>query len=144
MRFLRFATLAAILMALGGAPAQAGFVTGDIAVYNAAGTTLIGYVSATYDGQNSFTYTTNIADALQVEINTPVSAPFSMLEVNPPVPNSYFGAVGGSGGSHMAPGNFGYTYLSGTSLAAAGSTPSSSATNDIQSLGYNAPSESTI
>jgi hypothetical protein len=131
-----------LLLAIGLVPARAGLVSGDIAVYN--GSSLLGYVSDAYDGQNTFTYTTNMAQALTVEFDSSASAPFSITTLNPPGSNTYFGAVGGSGGYHFASGNSGYAYLSDTSLVAAGSHPSGSATNDIQSLGYNAPSESTI
>jgi hypothetical protein len=123
------------------ASAQAGTVSGDIAVYNGSNT-LLGYVSDVYDSQDSFTFGA-LSNALVVNIGTPVSAPFSMLESNPPGPNHYFGAVGGSGGYYLSSSSVGYTYLSGSALVAAGSTPSASAT-DINSLGYNGPEETTI
>jgi len=65
---------------------------------------------------------------------------------NPPgsPSNTYFAAVGGASGYDFNAGQSGYAYLSGSSLTAIGSTPSSSATNDIQPLGYNGPSETTI
>ena len=90
--------LAGMLLAVGIVPARAGSVTGDIAVYKVSNDALLGYVSDVYDAQNSFTYTTNMSNALEVSINTPVSAPFALLESNPPGPNHDFGAVGGSGG----------------------------------------------
>ena len=142
MRFMTTCGLAAVLLIAGVAPSRADLVTGNIAVYT--GATLDGYVSDTYDGQNSFTFTSNVASALNVQINTAASSPFALLALNPPGSNPDVGAVGGSGGFYMAPGNVGYAYLSDTSLTPAGSTPSSSATDDIQSLGYNAPSESSI
>ena len=123
------------------APAQAELLDGPVAVYE--GNTFLGYVSDTYNNQNTFTYTTNIADALNIEINSSAST-FAGLMLNPPGSNSYFGAVGGAISYYFAPGQVGYAYLSGTSLVAANSPPSSTATNDIQSQGYNAPSESTI
>jgi len=117
--------------------------TGDIAVYNAAGTSLLGYVSDTLDSQNSLTYTANIAAALEVQIYITGTSPISILELNPPGPNHYVGGVGGSGGYNFASNQDGYAYLAGTALTGTGATPTS-AGNDIQSLGYNAPVESTI
>jgi hypothetical protein len=139
--WMKPAFLAAGLLVIGIAQARADAVTGDIAVFN--GSTLMGYVSDVYDGQNSFTFTTNLANALNVTIATPVSAPFAILENNPPGANQYFGAVGGSGGYYMSSSQDGYTYLSGSALLPAGSTPTSS-TNDINALGYNGPDETTI
>jgi hypothetical protein len=126
---------------IAAAPAQAGLLDGPIAVYE--GNNLSGYVSDTYNNQNTFTYTTNIADALNIEINSSASTLAGRM-LNPPGANLYFGAVGGSGGYYFGPGQIGYAYLSGTSLVPANSPPSSTATNDLQPLGYNAPSESTI
>jgi hypothetical protein len=54
------------------------------------------------------------------------------------------GAVGGSGGYNFNSGNLGYAYLSGTGHTPANSPPSFSAGHAIQTLGYNAPCESTI
>ena len=135
--------MAGMVLLIGIVPARAASVAGDLAVYKVSNSSLLGYVSDTYDAQNSFTYTTNMANALVVDINTPVSAPFAMLESNPPGPNHYFGAVGGSGGYYLSPTGAGYTYLSGSALVAAGSPPSSSPT-DINSLGYNGPEETSI
>ena len=135
--------LAAALAAIGITPARASLVTGNIAVYNAAGTTLIGYVSDIYDGQDTFTYTTNIANALSVEIDPAATTPFAVLEANPPGSHDYFGAVGGSGGYDFTASGDGYAYLTGSALVAAGSTPAA-ASNDLQVLGYNAPDESSI
>jgi hypothetical protein len=125
------------------ASARGALVTTPIAVYNSTTSALVGYVSDTYDGQNSFTYTTSLAGALQVQIDTSASSPISILEMNPPGPNHNFGAVGGSGSFNFAAGGGGYAYLSGTALTAAGATPQSVAT-DINSLGYDGPAESTI
>jgi hypothetical protein len=126
---------------IAAAPAQAGLLDGPVAAYE--GSTFLGYVSDIYNNQNTFTYTTKIADALNIEINSNASTLAGRL-LNPPGANLYFGAVGGSGGYYFGPGDSGYAYLSGTSLVPANSPPSSTATNDIQPLGYNAPSESTI
>jgi hypothetical protein len=123
--------------------AKADILSGNIAVYS--GSNLLGYVSATYDGQNSYTYQVGTTGALTVQINTSTSAPFSILALNPPGgSNPYFGSVGGSGGYSFGSGSSGYSYLAGTSFTPAGSTPSSSATTSIQSLGYFAPAESSI
>ena len=132
---------ALFLLVVSISPAKASTVTGDLAVYKNG--TLIGYVSDVYDGQNSFTYTANIASALEVQVNTSSSAPFSVLSVNHPGTNLYFGAVGGSGGYNFSSSSDGYAYLTDTGLTAAGATPTSTST-DLQSLGYNAPAESTI
>lgn len=135
--------LAGMILAVSIAPAQAASVSGEIAVYKVSDNTLLGYVSDVYDSQNSFTFTVDIGNSLIVNINTPVSAPFAMLESNPPGTYDYFGAVGGSGGYDLTPTGPGYTYLSGSALTAAGATPSTSA-NDINSLGYEGPDETTI
>lgn len=128
---------------IGMAPARGQVSTGDIAVYNAAGTSLLGYVSDILDSQNSLTYTANIADALEVEIDITGTSPISILELNPPGPNDYVGGVGGSGGYYFASNQAGYAYLAGTALTGTGATPTS-AGSDLQSLGYDGPVESTI
>jgi hypothetical protein len=126
-------------------PAHAQLSTGFIEVFMSSDNALLGYVSDTYDGQDTFTITANQANALKVEVNTTATTPFSFLELNPPdSANPYFGGVGGSGGYDFKPGQVGYSYLSGTGLTAAGSLPSFTAGNSIQALGYNGPSESTI
>jgi hypothetical protein len=122
-------------------PAQADLVDGPIAAYE--GNTFLGYVSDTYNNQLAFTYTTNIADALNIEINSNASTLAGQM-LNPPGANLYFGAVGGGSGYYFGPGQIGFAFLSGTSLVPANSPPSSTATNDIQPRGYNGPSESTI
>jgi hypothetical protein len=139
--------VALVGLALGIAPARAALVDGPISVYNAAGTTLLGYVSDTYDAQNSFTYipigTLTTADDLQVQINTSASSPFSILELNPPSTNDYFAGVGGSGGYDFTSSSAGYAYLSSSAQTSAGATPQSVAT-DLNSLSYFGPAESAI
>ena len=83
-----------------------------------------------------------MATALNVQIDT-ASSPFSILELNPPLSNHFFGAVGGAGGFNFASGQIGYAYVSGTALVPAGSIPTS-ASQDLQVLGYNGTVESTI
>jgi PEP-CTERM motif len=135
---LGFAALAGICAS---AAANAAVVSGDLAVYN--GNTLVGYVSDAYDGQNTFTITSNVSNALDVQIDSTLSL-FAINAVNAPdASNTYVGAVGGSGGYDFASNNPGYAYLAGTGLAAAG-PPSSSVGTSPQSLGYNGPAEATI
>lgn len=141
--------LAASLLVIGITPARATILSGDIAVYNAAGTTLLGYVSKNYDSQNSFTYSSNVATALTFEIDSSASAPFAILEQTPPISstNDYFAAVGGSGGYDMTPSVDGYAYMTSGSLTASGATPSSTpspSSDDLNELGYNGPEETTI
>lgn len=141
--------LAGCLTATLAASAMAAPVTGEIAVYD--GSALLGYVSRFYDAQNTYTYTTSLADALEVSLD-PSASLFAIQILNQPVvgpeqvAEPYFGAVGGSGGYYMGPGFPGYAYLSGTSLTPAGSMPVSpaDAPHDIEILHYYAPSESTI
>jgi hypothetical protein len=130
--------LAAWLLVIGIGPVRADVLTGDIAVYN--GSTLMGYVSDTYDSYQLFTFTTNVANALSVTIDTG-STPFAILENNPPGANDYFGAVGGEGGYYFSAADDGYAYLSGAALVAAGSIPSN-AGNDFSASGL--PEETTI
>jgi hypothetical protein len=120
--------------------------TGKLAVYDASGTVLQGYVRKTFDGQNSYTKTSNIADALTVQLPAASAAgPFEITTTNgPDSAHPFFGAVGGSGGYNFKPNQLGYAYFSGTGHTSAGSPPSFSAGHSIQALGYNAPAESTI
>lgn len=141
---MRFSTIG-FFLAISSAAAFASTFTGTISVYD--GNNLLGYVSRIYDGQNSFTYTSNIANALTITFDNASTAPFA-IALSAPIlgnaNNSYFGAVGGSGGFNFTSGALGYAYLSGTSLTAAGALPSLPATSDIEALGYNGPVESTI
>jgi len=127
------------LLAVGVVSARAELLEGNITIYQ--GTTFLGYISDTYDIQDTFTYTANIANALNVQIDASTGTPFAILELNPPGANQYLGAVGGSGGYYFSSGNAGYAYLSGSALVPAGSTPSFSP-DDIRF--YDAPLESTI
>jgi hypothetical protein len=121
--------------------------TGKLAVYDGTGTVLQGYVRKTFDGQNSYTKTSNTADALTVQLpgGAAAAGPFKITTSNGPDPShNFFGAVGGSGGYNFKANQLGYAYLSGTGNTPAGSPPSFSAGHSIQALGYNAPAESTI
>ena len=135
--------VAGCLAATLASSAMAAPVTGQIAVYD--GNSLLGYVSRFYDAQNSYTYTSLLADALEVSLDPLVSL-FAISTLNEPVSDRYFGAVGGRVSYHMGSGLPGYAYLSGTSLTPAGATPvpPRDAIHDIEVLGYHAPSESTI
>ncbi|KAJ6631024.1 hypothetical protein B0H10DRAFT_704360 [Mycena sp. CBHHK59/15] len=109
--------------------------------------TAAGYISKTFDDQRSYTLTTSLSAALQVILPSlsPFDGPIDILASNgPDAAHPYLGAVGGSGGYTFGPGIGGYSYMSGTGASSPNSPPSSSAGTSIQSLGYNAPSESQI
>ena len=130
---------ACVIFCASASSSYATLVTGTIQVYK--GVTLLGYVSDSFDSQNSYTYTANAANALQVEID-PSTSEFEIQATNTPDSSPYFGAVGGSGGYYFQSNNWGYAYLAGTSSIAAG--PPQSAVTSLQSLGYNAPAEATL
>ena len=73
--------LAALASVCASASSHATVVTGDLAVYN--GPTLVGYISDAFDGQNSFTKTASVSNALSVSINSTMAL-FSIDAVNPP------------------------------------------------------------
>jgi len=137
LNYIKCISAVLLLTLIAIVPAKASSVDGNIAVY--AGSTLIGYVSDTYDASNLFTITPSAAGALNVQIDTAATSPFSILALNPPGSNSYFGAIDYAGDFTSSATS--YAPLTGTSLVAAGSTPSSSATNDFDS---GLASESTI
>jgi hypothetical protein len=112
-----------------------------------AGGTTLGYISKNFDRQKSYTYKADIAQALVVSLPSlnPFNTPIDITAVNGPDPaHPLVGAVGGSGGYNFNSGQVGYAYLAGTGHTNANSPPSTSAGKSIQSLGYNAPSESQI
>ncbi|KAJ7090313.1 hypothetical protein B0H15DRAFT_838075 [Mycena belliarum] len=120
---------------------------GRIDVSNADSGLSIGYLSKVYDGQKSYTFTTDINNALTVSLPSlsPCNTLIDITAVDGPDSSyPYVGAVGGSGGYQFSSTTFGYAYLSGTGHTPANSPPSSTAGHSIQSLGYNAPAESQI
>lgn len=145
MKYRVYLAAAMVAVTAFGLEAHAALATGNIAVYRDA--SLLGYLSKNYDGQRSYTYSANAANAanaLTVQFDTSTTV-FDITAVNGPSPAFPFvGAVGGSAGYNFAPGQVGYAYLSGTGHTDAGATPSFSAGHAIQSLGYNAPAESMI
>ncbi|WWC90513.1 uncharacterized protein L201_005449 [Kwoniella dendrophila CBS 6074] len=129
-------------------PTCVGNTNGLLEIFTTGGTQL-GYLSAIYDGQNSYTYTTNIANALTVFApGLNVTGPGNQAQItaiNGPDPNfPAIGAVEGSGGANFNSGQVGYAYLSGSGQTPQGSPPSTSAGNSIQALEYSGGSESTI
>jgi len=105
-----------------------------------------GYISKSFDSQNSYTYG-DLASAQTFSLppTNYFNTPIDITAVNGPSPSQpLLGSVGGSGGFFFGSGQGGYTYLAGVTHTAAGSPPSSSAQTSIQSLGYNGPSESQI
>ncbi|KAJ2927509.1 hypothetical protein H1R20_g9580, partial [Candolleomyces eurysporus] len=120
--------------------------SGKIQVRRASDGVILGYIRNTFDGQNSYTYGT-LANALSVQLGS-VDSSAGVMEIRaingPDAAHPFVGAVGGSAGYNFNPGQLGYTYLSGTGHTPANSPPSFSAGHSIQSLGYNAPAESTV
>lgn len=142
--FARFSAISATFLLTLASGAHAVLISGNIAVYE--GTTLLGYVSKSFDSQNSYTYKPGLANALSVQIDTSTSV-FDIIALNGPDPaHPYVGAVGGSGGYNFSSGQLGYAYLAGTGHTDAGSTPTfaPAVTTSITSLGYNGPAESMI
>ncbi|KAJ2916699.1 hypothetical protein MD484_g3676, partial [Candolleomyces efflorescens] len=121
---------------------------GKIQVRRTSDNVVLGYIRNTYDGQNSYTYGT-LANSLTVQLgstdSTVVGGAIEITAINGPDANyPRIGSVGGSAGYNFNSGQLGYTYLSGTGHTPANSPPSFSAGHSIQSLGYNAPAESTV
>jgi hypothetical protein len=117
-------------------------LNGVIQVRRASDNVLLGYIRKTYDGQNSFTFG-SLANAQTVNVPTSCSG-LQEITGTPDPSHPFVGAVGGSGGYNFNAGQLGYAYLSGTGHTPVNSPPSSSAGHSIQSLGYNAPAQSTI
>lgn len=120
---------------------------GTIQVRRASNGNVLGYIRKAFDGQNSYTFSSNVLDALTVKLSsTSISSGAQEISAvaGPDPAHPLIGAVGGSGGYNFNPGQLGYAYLSGTGHTPANSPPSSTAGHSIQSLGYNAPAESTI
>ena len=136
MRSIMIAGLVAIA---GVVPASAATVIGNIEVYN-SGNAFLGYISKVFESQHCYTFTSNFANALIVGIDTAEAGPVSILATNSPsAGNAYLGAVGGSGGFNFAANTLAYAYLAGTSLFAAGSTPSTPGTTSLQVSGNKSP-----
>jgi len=115
--------------------------TGVISVTKLSTGTLLGYIRKTFDNQKSYTYGP-IDNALTVALpsSSPFGSAFDITAVNGPDPSHpLVGAVGGSGGYDFT--KDGYAYLAGTGHTNANSPPSTVG-HSIQSLGYDAPSES--
>ncbi|KAJ7914293.1 hypothetical protein B0H13DRAFT_2462179 [Mycena leptocephala] len=109
-----------------------------------------GYLSSVFDEQNSYTLTTDPTLALTIELPSlsPFHGPFGISALDgdgPAMGYTPVGAVGGSGGISSGWGKSGeYAYLAGTGASPANTPPTSGAGTSLSSLGYNAPSESTI
>ncbi|KAJ7469310.1 hypothetical protein B0H11DRAFT_1920537 [Mycena galericulata] len=70
----------------------------------------MGYISDTYDGQNSYTIAASLVYAATFSwaSSTPFYGPSGLTVINGPDPNyPAFGAVGGSAGYRLAPGSYG-------------------------------------
>ncbi|KAJ2927503.1 hypothetical protein H1R20_g9579, partial [Candolleomyces eurysporus] len=119
---------------------------GKIQVKRESDGSILGYIRNTFDGQNSYTYG-SLENALKVQLSS-TSINAGAIEIvaidGPDNAHPFVGAVGGSAGYNFNPGQLGYTYLSGTGHTPANSPPSFEAGHSIQSLGYNAPAESTV
>ncbi|KAI5464365.1 hypothetical protein BGZ63DRAFT_401320 [Mariannaea sp. PMI_226] len=124
--------------------------TGKIKVYN-TDNTLLGYVRNFYDGQRSLTVGT-LAQALEVQLSwdgdacanpTDISLPMQNLQDADASAHNHVGLVGGSGGYSFRSGAVGYAYMAGSAYTSPNSPPQYVG-NSIQSLGYNAPSESSV
>lgn len=120
---------------------------GYIEVYDASSNVQLGYISHTYDFQNSYTYTAleSGAQVFKIPATNQYNTLINIEAVNGPDSDfPLIGGVGGSGGFELGQGRSDYVYLSGVGSTNAGSTPSDDAGNSIESLGYEAPSESAI
>ncbi|KAJ7722736.1 hypothetical protein DFH07DRAFT_971800 [Mycena maculata] len=113
---------------------------GYIALTQSDGTAA-GYISNTFDGQNSYTLTTSLTNALTVYLpsTSPFGGPTDIITINgPDTAHPYLGAVGGSGGSQFGQGQSDYTYLAATG---GNSPPSSSTGTSLETVGYDGPAE---
>ncbi|KAF6752136.1 hypothetical protein DFP72DRAFT_906217 [Ephemerocybe angulata] len=122
--------------------------TGTIQVRRASNGNILGYIRKTFDSQGSYTFSSNILDALTVKLSsTSISSGAQEISAvgGPDGAHPLIGAVGGSAGYDFNPGQLGYryAYLSGAGHTNANSPPSFTAGHSIQSLGYNGPAEST-
>jgi hypothetical protein len=141
MRFSH--TLAGVGMlaaALGfAAPADATVVSGNIAVYRTSDDTLLGYVGTSLTVFDTYPITSSAANALDVEIDTTASVPFSLLASNPPDPSfPYIGGALGAAGNSFGPGSAAYAFLTELPLGSSSNNPiGSPGESAIWTLGAN-------
>jgi hypothetical protein len=106
------------------APADATVVNGNIAAYRESDNTLLGYVGTSLTVFNTYPITNSTATALNAEIDTTATAPFSLFATNPSDPsNPYVGAVPGNQGSNFVPGSAAYAFIADVPLGSSSNNP---------------------
>jgi hypothetical protein len=120
--------------------------TGYIEVNDTSTSSVLGYVSDTYNSFGEATTTSNPADRLLVTFNTS-SSPFAITALNgPSVSFPYLGAIVGfsSTSDDLGAGSFNYLYLGGTVLTPSGSPPVSGGNTFSDATGIPENIESSI
>lgn len=120
---------------------------GVIAISSTADGSLKGYLASQFNIQRSYTLTTDLttAQTFTLPSASPYNIPIDISTDNSPdMSRPLLGAIGGSSGFYLQPGQLGTAYLAGVGHINANSPPSTTVGTSMQLIGYNGSSESQI